>query len=158
MDDYLAKALQAADLFAGIERLIPAGGASRTSPNNDRGLLAPAVLLAACDDDPAALRARCEDFRTFLPCRLADVSASLQASDAPRVREAAHKLCGRLSVFSTTAAAVASDLEDRAAEGRLAESLELLQKMDAMASDLLGQVDVLSIEALRNHAAAETRS
>jgi HPt (histidine-containing phosphotransfer) domain-containing protein len=158
MDDYLAKPLQAAELFAAIERQIHSGGASRTDSGIDRGLLAPAVLLAACDGDPEALRARCQDFRTYLPGRLAEVSAALQAGDAPQLREAAHKLCGLLSVFSTAAAAVASDLEDRAAEGRLAESQELLQKLDAMTSDLLRQLDGLSIEALRSQAGAVGRS
>ena len=155
MDDYLAKPLRAAELFAAIERVIPARSVAQPAPGGG-GLLAPAVLLAACDNDAEALRARCEDFRAYLPGRLAEAGDALRAGDAPRLREAAHKLCGLLSVFSTAAAAVASNLEDEAAGGRLNESGPLEERLEVMARELLRQVDGLSIEALRHIARGAT--
>ncbi len=47
---------------------------------------------------------------------------TLRDQDAPRLREAAHKLCALLFAFSTAAGGVASDLEDHAAQGRLEEA------------------------------------
>src|SRR5262249_44770824 len=79
---------------------------------------------------------------------------ALRAGDAPRLRVAAHKLCGLLSAFSTMAGAAASDLEDQAAGERLDECRRLVGQLEAMARELLEQVDGLSIEALRGQAGA----
>jgi hypothetical protein len=65
---------------------------------------------------------------------------------------AAHKLCGLLSAFSTVADGVVSDLEDQAAGGRLDECRRLVERLEAMAEELLRTVDGLSIEALRQQA------
>jgi two-component system sensor histidine kinase/response regulator len=155
MDDYLAKPLRSADLFAAIERVVSADEIPRlTEPavGNGPGLLDPIVLLAACGDEAEALRARCQDLRDYLPGRLAEVGDALRTGDAPRLREAAHKLYGVLSVFSTAAAAVASDLEDQAAGGRIDETAPLAGQLEAMAGELLRQVVSLSIETLRHQA------
>jgi two-component system sensor histidine kinase/response regulator len=160
MDDYLAKPLRAADLFSAIDRVISAQNVpelGKMKIEDSAGLLDPVVLLAACGDDAEALRARCLDLRAYLPGRLVEVVDALHASDAPRLREAAHKLCGVLSVFSTTAAAVAMNLEDRAAVGRLEESLRLVKQLETMAQELLRLVDGLSIKTLRHQAGAAGR-
>ncbi|HKB35319.1 MAG TPA: response regulator, partial [Gemmataceae bacterium] len=171
MDDYLTKPVRPAELFAAIERLIPASRAtqeSREKPNRKEsippsttvpvvsggGLLDPVVLLAACDEDDDALRARCQDFRVYIPARLAEVRDALQVQNATQLRQAAHKLCGLLSVFSTTAAFVASDLEDRAANGELEACRPLVEQLEAMTEELTRQLDGLSIEALRRQARA----
>src|SRR4051794_18513136 len=65
--------------------------------------LDPITLLAACGSDGDGLRELCQDFRTYPPARLVEVGDALRAQDAPRLREAAHKLCGLLSAFSTVA-------------------------------------------------------
>jgi hypothetical protein len=152
MDDYLAKPLRSADLFAAIERVVSTRGAPQPAGGVGLGLLDPVVLLGACGDEAEALAARCQDLRAYLPGRLAEVADALRNRDAPRLREAAHKLYGVLSVFSTMAAAVTSDLEDRAAGGRLDESAPLAERLEAMARDLLRQVYALSIETLRREA------
>ena len=72
--------------------------------------------------------------------------------DAPRLREAAHKLCGLLSAFSTVAGDVASDLEDLAARGRLDEARPLVDWLETMAPGLIRQVDDLSYEGLPTEA------
>jgi CheY-like chemotaxis protein len=155
MDDYLAKPLRAADLFAAIDRMVSKHRVvlpAETDIGNGPGVIDPIVLLAACDGDAAALRARCGDLRTFLPGRLAEVGDALRAGDAPRLREAAHKLCGVLSVFSTTAAAVASNLEEQAAAGRLDEAPPLAGRLETLTEGLMHEVEVVSLESLRQKA------
>ena len=96
----------------------------------------------------------CRDFQTYLPGQLADVSDALRGRDAPRLREAAHKLCAVLFALSTAAGDVASDIEDRAAQGRLEEAQPVVEQLEAMARELLGLVDGLSLETLRQQAEA----
>ena len=70
------------------------------------------------------------------------------------MREAAHKLRGLLSAFSTLAGELASDLEDHAALGQLDEARSLVRRLEAMAHRLIRQVDGLSYESLRQQAEA----
>ena len=147
MDDYLSKPVRAAELFATIERVVSARGDSRPDPPEagDRsGLLDPVVLLAACGGDAEGLRELCEDLRAYAPARIAEVSDALRDRDAPRLREAAHKLCGLLSAFSTAAGDVASDLEEHAARGQLDEARPLGLQLEFMVRKLIRDVDDLS--------------
>ena len=135
---------------------VPAAASSRR-PGTAPSLLDPVVLLAACGDDAEGLRGMCQDFRAYAPARLAEVGDALRDRDAPRLREAAHKLCGLLSAFSTVAGDVASDLEDQAARGQLEEARPLVEQLEAMAQELIHQVDGLSLERLRQQAEAADR-
>ncbi len=155
MDDYLAKPVGAVDLFAAIERLLSAQGVPQPIPppgQDTTALINPAVLLAACGDDADGLRRICEGFRDYVPSQLADAGDALRTQDAPRLREAAHKLCGLLSAISTVAGDVASKLEDQAASGRLEDCPPLVEQLEAIARELFQQVDGLSIETLRHQA------
>jgi two-component system sensor histidine kinase/response regulator len=152
MDDYLAKPVRTAELFAAIDRVVSAHGVSRPAQPDagDRtSLLDPVVLRAACGDDAEGLREMCQDFHAYAPARLAEVGDALRDQDAPRLREAAHKLCGLLSAFSTVAGHVASDLEDYAACGQLDEARPLVGRLETMGQELSRQVDGLSLESLR---------
>jgi hypothetical protein len=91
---------------------------------------------------------------TYLPVRVTEVGDALRAQDAPRLREAAHKLCGLLFAFSQTAGNAALDLENQAAQGRLAEARPLAERLEAMAQQLLPLVAALSLETLRHQAEA----
>ena len=51
---------------------------------------------------------------------------TLRDHDAPRLREAAHKLAGMVATFSTAAGGVASELEGCAAQGQLEEARPLV--------------------------------
>jgi hypothetical protein len=82
------------------------------------------------------------------------VQDALRERDAVRLREAAHKLRGTVTAFSTVVGAVASDLEDRAARGQVEEARPLVERLEATARELIQQVDGLSIEALRDQAGA----
>jgi CheY-like chemotaxis protein len=148
MDDFLSKPVRPADLWAAIERVM--GAADRTG----RGLLDPRVLLATCGSDADTLQRISQTFRARLPDHLAAVQEALGDRDAPRLREAAHKLCGMMAAFSTVASAVASDLEDQAALGQLAEAPSLVERLESMAEELMRMAGSLSLDTLRHQAQA----
>jgi PAS domain S-box-containing protein len=164
VDDFLTKPVSAAVLLAAIDRLVPAPSPLPLSPAGERGrgegaqagagehigLLDPVAVLTACGADAEALRGMCRAFQTYLPVWVAEVGDALRARDAPRLREAAHKLCALLFAFSTTAGNVASDLEGHAAQGRLAQARPLVERLEAMAQELLPLVGGLSLETLRH--------
>ena len=153
MDDYLSKPIRAADLFAAIDRVVHAGGASPTAPPNagdHASLLDPVVLLAVCGGVAKLLGEMCRNFKSNAPSLLAEAGCALRDHDAPRLHQAAHKLHGTITAFSTVAGAVASDLEDLAARGQLEEARPLVERLGAMVGELIEQVDGLSIETLRD--------
>ena len=153
MDEFLAKPIRAADLWAMMDRVLgvrvpqpaPCLAGGETGP----GLLDPRVLLAACAGDAAILERIGRAFRAGLPDQLKTVQDALRDRDAPRLREAAHKLAGMVSAFSTAAGGVASDLEDHAASGRLEEAGPLAARLETMAEELLREATGLSLETLR---------
>jgi CheY-like chemotaxis protein len=147
MDDFLAKPIQAADLWAAIDRV---GAAHRRADPPGAGLLDPDVLLAACGGDAAILEKIGQAFRARLPDHLRAVQDALHERDTLRLREAAHKLCGMVAAFSTVAGGVASDLEDHAAQDQLEEARPLAGQLETMAQELLRAVDGLTLEALRH--------
>ena len=161
MDDFLTKPVSAAALLAAIDRLAPAPSPRPLPPAGERGeggqadagehigLLDPVAVLRACGEDAEALRGMCRALETRLSVRVAELGDALRAQDAPRLREAAHKLCPLLFAFSTTAGNVASDLENQAAQGRLVEALPLVERLEEMAQELLPLVGGLSLETLR---------
>jgi two-component system, sensor histidine kinase and response regulator len=151
MDDFLAKPIQAADLWAAIDRV---RGARPPADRPGPRLLAPRVLLAACGGDAAILEKICQAFRAHLPDRLAAVQGALRAQDSVRLRESAHNLCGMVAAFSTAAGGVASDLEDRAAQGQLEEARPLAARLEAMAEALVQLVGGLSLDTLCEQAGA----
>jgi CheY-like chemotaxis protein/HPt (histidine-containing phosphotransfer) domain-containing protein len=153
MDEYLAKPVRAAELFAAIDRVVSAP--SPPSPEGipreagkRRSLIDPATLLAACGEDAQGLRELCQDFQTYAPGRLDEVRGALRDGDARRLREAAHKLCGLLSAFSTAAGEAASELEDHAGGGRLDEAGPLVARLETMGGELLREVADLTLEDL----------
>jgi signal transduction histidine kinase/CheY-like chemotaxis protein len=166
MDDFLAKPIQAANLWAAIDRVLrkdeggrlkdekeqsPPSDSSFPLPPSSSGesLLAPQILLAACGGDAAILEKISHTFRDCLPDHLKAVQAALRDCDAPRLREAAHKLAGMVAAFSTVAGGVASQLEDRAAQRQLEEAQPLVGQLETIAPELLRAVDGLSLETLR---------
>jgi PAS domain S-box-containing protein len=149
MDDFLAKPIQAADLWAAIDRAV---GARPAAEPPGPGLLDPRVLLAACGGEGAILEKLCLTFRARLPDHLKAVQDALRDRDAPRLREAAHKLTGMVAVFSPAAGGVASELEDHAAQGRFEGARALVGQLEATAEELMRLVGGLSLDALRGQA------
>jgi CheY-like chemotaxis protein/HPt (histidine-containing phosphotransfer) domain-containing protein len=161
MDDFLAKPIQADNLWAAIERVVPReeGRGKRDEGKTDitplsslvplpSSLLDPQVLLAACGDDAAILDKISRAFRARLPDHLKVVQDALRDHDAPRLREAAHKLSGMVAAFSTVAGGVASEVEDHAAQGQLEEARPLVARLEAMAEELMRLVSGLTLDAL----------
>jgi CheY-like chemotaxis protein/HPt (histidine-containing phosphotransfer) domain-containing protein len=157
MDEFLTKPIRPAELLAAIDRLAPAAGVSRPvqpAAGEPARLLDPVAVLGACGDNEEVLRGMCRAFQTSLPDQLAEVGDALRDQDAPRLREAAHKLCGVLFAFSTAAGDVVSDLEDHATQGRLEEARPLVGQLERMARELLRVAGGLSLETLRQQAQA----
>jgi CheY-like chemotaxis protein len=155
MDDFLAKPIQAPDLWAAIDRVIDR--VADASPPPDRsasGLLDPAVLLAACGGDAVILQSICRALQDQLPDHLAAVRNAFEERDAVRLREVAHRLSGMVAAFSTVTGRVASDIEDLAAHERLDEARPLVSRLETMAQELLRSVGGLSLETLRQQAEA----
>jgi PAS domain S-box-containing protein len=149
MDDFLAKPIQAASLWAAIDRVV---GALPPTDRPGPGLLDPGVLLAACGGDAVILEKICQAFEASLPDQLTAVQDALRERDTVRLREAAHKLCGMVAAFSSVAGGVASDIEDHAAEGQLEEARPMVVQLEAMAQELMRLVGGLSLETLRQQA------
>jgi PAS domain S-box-containing protein len=173
MDDYLAKPIRAADLWATIDRIGAARGqrsevkGQKTEVSEEKtdgaappgsglralaseeGLLDPRAVLAACGGDGTILERIGRAFRAGLPGQLEAVRSAVRAGDTVRLREAAHRLCGMVGAFSTVAGGVASSIEDLAASGRLDETRPLVERLEAMARELIAAIDGLSVEALR---------
>jgi PAS domain S-box-containing protein len=151
MDDFLAKPIRAPDLWAAVDRAVGAGPAGGPPAP---GLLDAGVLLGVCGGDAAILDKICQALRARLPDLLQEVQGALRDGDAARLREAAHKLTGVVGAFSTTAGGVASELEDRAAQGQLEEARPLAARLDTMAGELVRLAGGLTLGALREHAGA----
>jgi PAS domain S-box-containing protein len=154
MDDYLAKPIRSADLFATLDRVISGDLQRRKeddgpAPPAAADLLDPAALLAACGGDAELLRKMCRHFLTHAPGRLAEVSEALRDRDAPRLREAAHMLGGMASSFSAAAAEAAAFLERAAAEGKIEEAIPAHARLADVMGRLSSTLDAVSLEQLR---------
>jgi two-component system, sensor histidine kinase and response regulator len=171
MDDFLAKPIQADDLWMAIDRVlrkdedgrmkgeketISPSGSSFIIPHSSSGkcLLDASVLLAACGGDAVILEKICEAFRAGLPDQLTAVQHAFQERDTGRLRDAAHKLCGMIAAFSTVAGGVASDLEEHAAQGQLEEARPLVEQLQTIAQELLRVAHDLSIDTVRSQTTA----
>jgi CheY-like chemotaxis protein len=155
MDDYLSKPIRAADLFAAIDRAVASRGvppAATPEVGDADNLLDPGVLLSACGGVATLLGEICRNFSSNAPALLSALRDALRDRDAPRLQGAAHKLYGTITAFSTIAGEVASELEDLAALGHLADARPLVGRLESMVGEIIRQVNGLSIEALRNRA------
>ena len=146
MDDFQTKPIRPADLLAAIDRVLRTH-TSRHSHRRD--VLDAPVLLAACGGDPTLLRRMCQTLTTRVPEHLAALREALGDQDAPRLREAAHKCCGMLSEFSTVAGDIAGSLEELAAGTQLDKAAPILEQLETMASELVKQIDGITVGALR---------
>ncbi len=168
MDDFLAKPIQVPDLWAAIDRVMSKDEGGRMkdekekTPPSDSSFILPAssfprsslldarVLLAACGGDAVILEKICQAFRAGVPDHMKAVQDASREGDTVRLGEAAHKLCGMVSAFSTVAGGVASIIEDLAAQDQLEEARPLVEKLEIMAQELIQVVDGLSLETLQH--------
>ena len=148
MDEFLSKPVRAVDLWEVIDQAVAAHRARTVL-----GLLDPAVLLAACGGDATLLATICDSFRGRLPDHIAAVRDALRDGDALQLREAAHKVSGMIAAFSSAAGGVASDIEDHAARGEVTEARPLVDRLEAMAHELIELTYHINLNSLRQPAA-----
>jgi PAS domain S-box-containing protein len=152
MDEYLAKPIRAAELFAAIDRVVfgeEDPWRAERGADVPAGLLDPAALLAACDGDAELLRKMCRHFQDHVPGRLDEVGEALRDRDAPRLREAAHRLGGMVSSFSAAAAAAVALLERLGAQGELEKVIPIHSRLTEIVGSLCSELDSLSVEQLQ---------
>jgi PAS domain S-box-containing protein len=170
MDDYLAKPVLAAELFAAIDRVVGRdegrGMRDEESKVRDEGsasaldsfliphpsslsLLDPAALLAGCGGDDELLRKMSRHFQAFVSGRLAEVSEALWDRNTSRLREAAHKLGGMVSAFSAPAAEAAARLEQLGREGKIEEAIQTHSRLTEIVDRLIPLLGTVSVEQLR---------
>jgi two-component system sensor histidine kinase/response regulator len=150
MDEFLSKPIEAAALWAAVERVVrrwpPARGAA---PQVEAGLLDAHAILSACDGEASLLAKILVVFRESLPNHLARVRSALAAGDFASLHEAAHGLAGTVGIFSPLTANVALTLED-AAEGQELECCAaLIERLASMCHALLLETATLSIDSLK---------
>jgi PAS domain S-box-containing protein len=153
MDEFLTKPFRADDLWGVIERVRGLNQDSSSTCESARAInvaLNPETILAACGGDASLLRKMCQSFQARIPTHLAAIGDALQHQDTPRLREAAHKTCGMIATFSTDAGDVASQLEEGAARGDFDKCRPLVERLVAMAEELVESVGGLSVETLRS--------
>jgi signal transduction histidine kinase/CheY-like chemotaxis protein len=157
MDDYLAKPVRAAELFAAIDRVVSGAGVpppAESDAESHFGLLDPAALLAACDNNAELLQKMCRHFQTFAPGRLAEVSEALRDRDSLRLREATHRLGGMVSSFSAAAAEAAAELGRLGSEGRFEEAMQTHSQLSAILTRVTSALETLSIDQLQRQRGA----
>jgi two-component system sensor histidine kinase/response regulator len=156
MDDFIPKPAKPAVLWAVVDRLLRAtpSASPKPAPSASLAWLEPSVLLSACGGDPAVLAKINRALQSQLPAELARAAACLEASNAPALRESAHKLCGMIAVVSTSGGNEASALEEFAACGALQEAAASFASVKALTETLLVGLSSLSIGDLQARAKA----
>jgi len=150
MDDFLAKPVRAAEVYAVLERVIAVHPiAQPDAPAGSSALIDPAIVLSGCAGDAALLADMIQLFEEEAPELLARVEAAVRSSDAEQLRTAAHSLRGLVSSFSTSAAKAAEVLEQLGIEGRAGESAEPYEVLNQAVQELRTILPNLTIEKLR---------
>jgi len=129
MDGYVAKPVQAHELYQAIAQLLP------TSTAIDSDAPPPAVLdhneaLRNVGGDPALLHELIEVFLQDCPRMIEDTRAALQASDAVTLKRAAHSIKGAVAILGGKAASEAAlRLETMARQGDLSHAEAAWQEL-----------------------------
>jgi PAS domain S-box-containing protein len=153
MDDFLTKPFRADDLWTAIEHLTDSRSRAIDDASDafaSEALLDRAMILSSCGGDDALLRKLCQSFQTRLPGHLTALQEALEQQDAPRLHEAAHKLCGMIAAFSTVAGDLVSKIEDCAGRGELEECRPLVGQLVTMAQRLTQSVNDRTLDRLRH--------
>jgi hypothetical protein len=173
MDDYLAKPVQAAELFAAIDRVVARRkhGGETITKEDDRvppssilhhpcatGPLDAGTLLTSCDSNPGLLAQMTAVFQAIAPTYLGRVREAVENRDAAELCAAAHKLRGLVSAFSSAAADAALALEQAGGAGQFDGVADHYATLAGMISDLIPVLADLSIEELRARQEPDTRA
>jgi CheY-like chemotaxis protein/HPt (histidine-containing phosphotransfer) domain-containing protein len=122
MDDYLAKPLREAELYAVLDRWLPAGTA-HTAALLDRGRFAELRGSFTKREMADLLRT----FTVNMPVLLDQIRAAADNRDAESVRSAAHRIKGNANAIGAAAlATTAAEVEQRALDEQQADALSSL--------------------------------
>ena len=147
MDGYLAKPIDADELFETVERVAaPALGAR--DPRTARARLPDGVdvttIVDRLDGDHAAARVMGRLFLAEFPRCLADLRAALAADDAEGVSRAARTLKGSIGLFSAVGYDAARRLEVIGHQGPLADAAGALELLEGELTGLLPTIRKLA--------------
>jgi CheY-like chemotaxis protein len=121
MDEFLAKPIEVAALWATIDRLM------------DRWPAVPSV--------PAILEKLRLVLRRTLPVQLARIATELANEDLPQLADAAHQVVASVGAFSTVAADAAAMLEDAARQGNGGGCAPLVSRLATLCDALLAATE-----------------
>jgi two-component system sensor histidine kinase/response regulator len=149
MDEFLSKPMEAAVLWAAVDRLMTQWPPAAAAPSHlEPGLLDARAILRAIDGHASLLEKLLPVFRQTLPSQISAIRAALVDGDFTRLREAAHRLAGMVGTFSTVTADVASTLEDAAVRQEPESCGALVERLGSMCDALLEATATLSIDSL----------
>ncbi len=149
MDEFLAKPIEAAALWAVMERLVADWPLAAPAPRAvEPGLLDARAILRACGRQAAVLEKLRVVFRRTLPAQMSRVRAALASGGLQELREAAHQLVGTVGAFSTVTAGVASTLEDAAIREDRESCAALVERLGSLCGALLDATVTLSLDSL----------
>ena len=138
MDDYVAKPINAKELYATIERMMDDRPQPPTDPNlpqvpNLRELarLDLSTVIDAVDGDKELLKELAEGFVEDSAGQLEELRESLEKGDSEQIERRAHRLRGAVGNFGAkTAYDLAFQLETRGRESRLDGAVEIYGKLE----------------------------
>jgi PAS domain S-box-containing protein len=149
MDEFLAKPIEAAALWATMKRLMASVQHATRAPRGvDRALVDPRAILRACGGDPTIFETLRSVFRRNLPKLLSRARVAQERGDLMDLREAVHQIVGTVGAFSTVTADMASTLEDAAVRGDRESCATLVLRLGSQCDALLDATLALSIESL----------
>jgi PAS domain S-box-containing protein len=142
MDDFVTKPIDASLLWTVLDRVT----GLRPSPLGTSRLLDTSAIVRACDGDGEIFEHLCDAFRRSVPEQMASVRQALLDHDLVVLGDAARRLHGTLSTFSTTAGALASTVEDAARRDDLENSAALVGQLAPMCAALLSELRDLKLD------------
>jgi signal transduction histidine kinase/ActR/RegA family two-component response regulator len=148
MDEFLSKPIEAASLWAMIERVTASRPAAPAARASEPGLLDSHTILRACGGDAGILEPMLAAFRRNLPKLISRVGVAMASGDLKELQAAAHQLIGTVGVFSTVAADVAASLEDAARREDRDGCTALVGQLERLCALLMETTQTLSIEML----------
>jgi CheY-like chemotaxis protein len=144
MDGYVMKPIQPEHLYAEMARVTGEPSTPvvvRKASAGGDSILDRDDLMARLQGDTGILSEVVHIFAQELPNHLAALHAALDAGDANRIREVAHKLKGSVgNLGSKPAYRVASALEKAGASGDLSGSAETFEELSSLTKQLLDEL------------------
>ena len=139
MDDFLAKPIQAADLWAAIDRVVRPKCPRLPSrmPTRPGSCSTPRVLLAACGGDAIILEKICQAFRARLPDHLTAVQDALRSGTRRGCARPLTSFVGWWRRFPPWPGAWRRTSKTMRAQGQLEEARPLVEQLETMTQELM---------------------